>query len=171
MQAETLLPILMFVSLFILILLGYPVAFTLAGTAILFGYLGYLYEIFYWSDFGFIPAKVFAIVSNFTLMAVPLFVCMGITLEKSGIAEELLHCMEALFARIKGGLMMSVVIAGALLAASTGIIGATVVTMGALSLPTLLERGYNKPLACGTIATAGTLGQIIPALDCIGALG
>ena len=162
MDIETLLPLSMFVVLFALILTGFPVAFVLAGTAFLFGFIGYTFDIFLLSDLGFVPAKIFGIINNFTLVAVPLFIFMGITLEKSGIAEELLHTMELLCQKIRGGLTIALICVGALLAASTGIVGATVVTMGVLSLPTMMSRGYNRELSCGTIAASGTLGQIIP---------
>ena len=162
MDVETLLPLSMFVVLFAMILTGFPVAFVLAGTAFIFGFLGYALDIFLISDLGFVPAKIFGIISNFTLVAVPLFIFMGITLEKSGIAEELLQTMEQLCQKLRGGLTIALICVGALLAASTGIVGATVVTMGILSLPTMMARGYNKELSCGTIAASGTLGQIIP---------
>ncbi len=151
------LPGIMFLFLFIVLLLGYPVAFTLGGTALLFGYIG-----FGFGFFNLLPLRIWGIVTNFTLIAVPLFIYMGVMLERSGLAEELLETMSFLFGRLRGGLALSVVAVGALLAASTGIVGATVVTMGLLSLPTMLRRGYRKELATGTIAASGTLGQIIP---------
>jgi tripartite ATP-independent transporter DctM subunit len=159
---ETVLPLSMFAALFLLILTGFPVAFVLAGTGLAFGLLGAYLEIFYITDFGFIPSRIYGVMSNFTLIAVPLFIFMGMTLEKSGIAEELLITMEKLFRRFRGGLTLSIILVGALLAASTGIVGATVVTMGVLSLPTMLSRGYDSRLASGCIASSGTLGQIIP---------
>jgi tripartite ATP-independent transporter DctM subunit len=159
---ETLLPILMFPVLFVFLLSGFPVAFVLAGVSLAFALLGYAWDLFYLTDLGFIPTRVFGIVSNLTLVAVPLFIFMGMVLEKSGIAEELLTTMSDLFRRRHHSLAFAVVLVGALLAASTGIVGATVVTMGILSLPTMLEQGYDKRLATGTIAAAGTLGQIIP---------
>ncbi len=152
----------MFLTLFIFLLSGFPVAFVLGGTGLLFALIGYCFDIFYPSDLGFIPSKIYGAVQNFTLLAVPLFVFMGITLEKTGIAEDLLRTMEKLFSKCRGGLSISLIFVGMLLAASTGIVGATVVTMGVLSLPTLLEKKYDKRLACGTIAASGTLGQIIP---------
>jgi len=155
-------PLLMFLALFFGILLGFPVAFTLGGVAIIFGWACSYLDLFYTDDFAFIPSRVFGIVQNMTLIAVPLFIFMGITLEKSGLASELLESMQKVFKRVKGGLALSVVFVGALLAASTGIVGATVVTMGAMALPTMLKWGYQKELACGTIAASGTLGQIIP---------
>ena len=160
---EEFFPLLMFPVLFIGILSGFPVAFVLSGVGLLFGLLGHFWlDIFSLSDFGFISSKIFGVIENVTLIAVPLFIFMGITLEYSQIAEELLETMERLFSRLKGGLLYGIVLVGALLAASTGIVGATVVTMGALSLPVLLKRGYHPSLAAGTICAAGTLGQIIP---------
>jgi len=151
------LAIVLFVCIFILILSGYPVAFTLGGLSILFG-LAFLGPEF----FNFLPSRIMGTVTNVVLLAVPLFIFMGIMLEKSGLAESLLETMAMLFGTVKGGLAISVVIVGALLAASTGIVGATVITMGLISLPTMLKRGYSPELATGTIAASGTLGQIIP---------
>ncbi len=149
--------ILLFVCIFILILSGYPVAFTLGGLSVLFG-LVFLGPAF----FEFLPLQIMGRMTNVVLLAVPLFIFMGIMLEKSGLAESLLETMAMLFGTVKGGLAISVVIVGALLAASTGIVGATVITMGLISLPTMLKRGYSTELATGTIAASGTLGQIIP---------
>lgn len=149
--------IVLFVCIFILILSGYPVAFTLGGLSILFG-LAFLGPDF----FNFLPSRIMGTMTNVVLLAVPLFIFMGIMLEKSGLAESLLETMAMLFGTVKGGLAISVVIVGALLAASTGIVGATVITMGLISLPTMLKRGYSPELATGTIAASGTLGQIIP---------
>ncbi len=151
------LALLLFLALFILLLLGYPVAFTLAGVSIIFAYFITGGELF-----GLIPMRIYGTMQNFVLIAVPLFVYMGVMLEKSGIAERLLDTMAMLFGRIRGGLAIAVILVGTLLAASTGIVGATVVTMGLLSLPTMLKRKYSPELATGTIASAGTLGQIIP---------
>jgi tripartite ATP-independent transporter DctM subunit len=156
------LPLLMFVALLGAMMLGYPVAFSLGGVALIFAGIGTALELFYIDDLAFIPARIFGVVQNFTLIAVPLFIMMGITLDKSGLAQELLEAMQLLLRKVKGGLAISVVLVGALLAASTGIVGATVVTMGAIALPTMLRWGYQKELACGTIAASGTLGQIIP---------
>ncbi len=147
----------MFLVLTILLMIGFPVAFTLLGTALTFGLIG-----FGWDFFNLLPLRIWGVITNFTLLAVPLFVFMGVMLERSGIAEELLETMALLFGRMRGGLAISVVVVGALLGASTGIVGATVVTMGLLSLPTMLRRGYQPELATGTISAAGTLGQIIP---------
>ncbi len=149
--------LLLFVALFALLLLGYPVAFTLGGVSLIFGLLTFGFDFF-----NLMPLRIWGIMTNYVLLAVPLFVYMGLTLEKSGLAEELLETMALLFGRVRGGLALSVVFVGALLAATTGIVGATVVTMGLLSLPTMLKRGYSPELATGTIAASGTLGQIIP---------
>ncbi len=147
----------MFLVLTVLLMFGFPVAFTLLGTALGFGLIG-----FGWNFFNLLPLRIWGVMTNFSLMAVPLFVFMGVMLERSGIAEDLLETMALLFGRMRGGLAISVVVVGALLGASTGIVGATVVTMGLLSLPTMIRRGYQKELATGTIAASGTLGQIIP---------
>jgi tripartite ATP-independent transporter DctM subunit len=152
----------MFLVVCLLLMLGYPVAFTLAGTALAFAAGGILAGHF---DPGFLaalPARMFGTISNTTLIAVPLFILMGVILEKSRVAEELLGSMAKLFGSLRGGLGISVVVVGMLLAASTGIVGATVVTMGLLSLPSMLRTGYSPSLAAGTICATGTLGQIIP---------
>jgi tripartite ATP-independent transporter DctM subunit len=158
------LAILLFVLIFILILKGYPVAFTLGGVSVLFGFAVYYFapEFFHAAEFNALASRYKGTMDNYVLMAVPLFIFMGIMLEKSELAENLLETMAILFGKQKGGLAVSVVIVGALLAASTGIVGATVVTMGLISLPTMLKRGYSPELATGTIASSGTLGQIIP---------
>jgi len=152
----------MFLALCALILLGFPVAFTLAGTALIFAGIGWSLGVFDPSFFGFFPNRIYGVMTNEVLIAVPLFVFMGVMLERSKVAEELLDTMGQLFGKLRGGLGISVSVVGALLAASTGIVGATVVTMGLLSLPTMLRRGYDPALACGSISAAGTLGQIIP---------
>ena len=149
--------IILFISIFVLILYGYPVALTLGGLSMIYA-LCFL-DI---GAFSALPPRIFGIMQNYVLLAVPLFIFMGIMLEKSGLAESLLETMAILFGRIHGGLAISVVIVGALLAASTGIVGATVITMGLISLPTMLKRGYAPELASGVIAASGTLGQIIP---------
>ncbi len=147
----------MFAALFILLLAGFPVAFTLGAVALGFG------SIFLGIDFfNLLPLRIWGIMTNFTLLAVPLFVFMGVILEKSGIAEELLETMGRLFGRVRGGLAISVVAVGALLAATTGVVGASVVTMAVIALPAMLKHGYAPTLASGTIAASGTLGQIIP---------
>ena len=151
------LPIIFFIVAFILILIGYPVAFTLGGVAVIVGIWMFDIDFFY-----LLSLRIFGTMQNFVLLGVPLFVFMGMMLEKSGIAEKLLETMALLFDRFKGGLALSVIVVGALLAASTGIVGATVVTMGLISLPTMLKHGYAPTLAMGTIAASGTLGQIIP---------
>jgi len=144
------------------LLCGFPVAFTLGGTALIFGGLGVVSGVLELRDLMLYPDRIFGTMTNSVLMAVPLFVFMGVMLERSKVAEELLESMSYLMRRVRGGLGISVTIVGALLAASTGIVGATVVTMGLISLPTMLRRGYSPSLAAGTIAAAGTLGQIIP---------
>ena len=147
----------MFLALTILLMAGFPVTFTLLGTALTFGMIG-----FGWDFFNLLPLRIWGRMTNVTLAAVPLFVFMGVMLERSGLAEELLDTMGLLFGRLKGGLAISVVVVGMLLGASTGIVGATVVTMGLLAVPTMLRRGYQKELATGTVSASGTLGQIIP---------
>lgn len=152
----------MFLAVCLMLMLGYPVAFTLAGTALAFAAGGILAGHF---DAGFLaalPGRIFGTISNDTLIAVPLFILMGVILEKSRVAEELLDSMAKLFGTMRGGLGISVIVVGMLLAASTGIVGATVVTMGLLSLPSMLQAGYRPSLAAGTICATGTLGQIIP---------
>ena len=154
--------LLMFLSAIGFLIMGYPVAFTLAGTGLAFALLGSLMGVFDISILTAFPQRIFAIMSSEVLVAVPLFVFMGVMLERSKVAEELLDNMGRAFGSKPGGLAYSVTVVGALLAASTGIVGATVVTMGLLSLPTMLRRGYNIPFSCGTICASGTLGQIIP---------
>jgi len=156
------LDIFMVVVLCALLMAGYPVAFSLAGTALIFATLGLAFGVFDISYLRPFPQRIFGAVTNTTLIAVPMFIFMGVILEKSKIAEELLEAMAKLFGSLRGGLGLSVTVVGALLAASTGIVGATVVTMGLLSLPTMLRRGYDASFASGSIAAAGTLGQIIP---------
>ncbi len=151
------LPLFLFALIFVLILIGYPVAFTLGGLSILAGVLVFDIDFFY-----LLSLRISGTMSNFVLIAVPLFVYMGIMLEKSGLTESLLETMALLFGKFRGGLAISVIIVGAMLAASTGIVGAAVITMGLISLPTMLKRGYSPEIATGTIASAGTLGQIIP---------
>jgi len=155
-------PLLLFVSVCVVLLLGFPVAFSLGGTALLFSLVG-LYTDTFDADFlAAFPNRLYGIMTNQTLLAVPLFIFMGIMLEKAKIAEDLLGAMADLFGSLKSGLGLSVILVGMLLAASTGIVGATVVTMGLLSLPIMLKRGYPASLATGTICASGTLGQIIP---------
>ncbi len=154
--------LLLFLSVIVLLLAGFPVAFSLGGTALLFALVGVIGGGFESAFLSGIPNRIFGIMSNETLVAVPLFVFMGVTLERARIAEELLEALSSLFGSIRGGLGISVTLVGMLLAASTGIVGATVVTMGLLSLPTMLKRGYSPEVATGTICASGTLGQIIP---------
>ena len=156
------LPLVMFAVVFGALLAGYAVAPTLAGVALLFAFGGALFGVFDLSDLGFLPGRLFGIVTNQTLIAVPLFVAMGITLERTRIAETLLESLSALMGRVRGGLGMAVTVVGMMMAASTGIVGATVVTLGLLALPTMLRHGYDPKLATGTICATGTLGQIIP---------
>ncbi|MBN2646758.1 MAG: TRAP transporter large permease subunit [Thiotrichales bacterium] len=156
------LSLLLFALIFIALLIGFPVAITLAGVSLLFALFANAIGAFDIAFLQSIPSRIFSIMSNQTLIAVPLFVFMGIMLEKSKIAENLLQTMDESMRGIKGGLGIAVIIVGALLAASTGIVGATVVTMGLLALPTMLKQGYCPKLASGTICAAGTLGQIIP---------
>ncbi|MGB5333969.1 MAG: TRAP transporter large permease subunit [Woeseiaceae bacterium] len=153
---------LLFVAVVVVLLAGFPVAFTLGGTALIFAGFGILGGSFNEALLSGLPNRIFGIMTNETLVAVPLFVFMGVTLERARIAEELLETMSALFGTLRGGLGISVTLVGMLLAASTGIVGATVVTMGLLSLPTMLKRGYSPEVAAGTICASGTLGQIIP---------
>lgn len=154
--------LLLFLFVFLFLLLGYPVALTLAGTALGFAYFGELTETFDAAFLEALPNRLYGIMTNQTLVAVPLFVFMGVMLEKSRVAEKLLNTMATLFGPLRGGIGISVTLVGMLLAASTGIVGATVVTMGLLSLPTMLKRGYDPKIATGTICATGTLGQIIP---------
>jgi TRAP-type mannitol/chloroaromatic compound transport system permease large subunit len=162
MVIQEILDLLMFGMACVFLLCGFPVAFTLAGTALLFALLGLAFGVFDMGLFGAMASRIYGTMTNEVLIAVPLFVFMGVMLERSKVAEELLETMGAAFGSMRGGIGLSVSIVGALLAASTGIVGATVVTMGLLSLPTMLRRGYNPSLACGSICAAGTLGQIIP---------
>lgn len=148
------------VMLFVLIgvlLLGYPVAFSLGAVALLFGGIALGLDFF-----SLLPLRIWGIMTNFTLLAVPLFVFMGMILEKSGLAEDLIETMGQLFGRVRGGIGVSIILVGALLAATTGVVGATVVTMGVIALPVMLKHGYQTQLATGTIAASGTLGQLIP---------
>ncbi|EGP10025.1 TRAP transporter large permease [Afipia clevelandensis] len=148
---------LMLVAFFVLLLIGIPVGLTLAATGFVFGYLG-----FGASLFNLLPHRIFGVVTNGTLLAIPLFVFMGVMLEKSKLAEELMDVIGLAAGSLKGGLGIGIVLVGVLMGATTGIVGATVVTLGLLTLPGLLRRGYDKGLACGVICASGTLGQIIP---------
>ncbi len=164
----------MFAAALVLLAVGYPVAFSFAAVSILFGGIATYYEIVvdgftfaffaeeFLAMFSMMPFRIYEIMTNKILLAVPLFIFMGIVLQKSHLAERLLEAMGTLFGRIPGGVAVSTVIVGTMLAASTGVVGASVVAMGVISLPVMLKYGYNKPLACGTICASGTLGQIIP---------
>ena len=154
--------LLLFLTVCLVLMAGYPVAFTLGGVALLFAFAGILLSAFDASELGLLPNRLFGIFSNSTLIAVPLFVFMGMMLEKSRIAEHLLRTLARLFGPLPGGLAIAVVVVGALLAASTGIVGATVVTLGLLALPTMIRQGYRPDMASGLICATGTLGQMIP---------
>jgi len=149
--------IIMFFAALLLLLVGFPVAFTFGGVALLFGVYAEGADMF-----AFMPFRIYSIMENTVLMAIPLFIFMGIVLQKTRLAEQLLESMGTLFGRVRGGLAISTILVGALLAASTGVVGASVVAMGLISLPVMLKYNYDKKLACGTICGAGTLGQIIP---------
>jgi len=151
------LDLIMVIALILCLLGGYPVAWTLGGIATLFGIVGFGFDFFM-----FLPLRIWGRMTNFTLVAVPLFVFMGVVMERSGLAEDLLETMGDLFGKIRGGLAISIVLVGAVLGASTGIVGATVVTMGVISLPVMLKSGYKAEMATGVISASGTLGQIIP---------
>ena len=155
-------PLMMFLCVGLVLLSGYPVAFSLAGTALVFALIGQVSGTLDAAFLSALPNRLYGIMTNATLVAVPLFVFMGVMLERSKVAERLLDTMARLFGPLRGGLGISVTVVGMLLAASTGIVGATVVTMGLLSLPTMLKRGYDPRVATGTICASGTLGQIIP---------
>ena len=157
-----LVPLFMFAAVFAALILGYPAAATLAGVALAFALGGALFGVFDLGDLGFLPGRLFGIVTNQTLLAVPLFVFMGVMLEKTRIAERLLACLTGLMSGARGGLACAVILVGMLMSASTGIVGATVVTLGLIALPTMLKAGYDSRVATGTIAATGTLGQIIP---------
>ena len=157
-----LIPLLLLTVICVALLVGYPVAFTLAGVSILFALICIPFGMFDPTILKSIPIRIFGIMNNVTLLAVPLFIYMGTVLEKSGIAAKMLENMAAAFKNTKGGLSISIIFVGALLAASTGIVGATVVTMGLMSLPILINQGYEKSFSTGLVASTGTLGQIIP---------
>jgi len=154
--------ILMFPAIIGVLLLGFPVAFTLSGMSLLFAFGGWAFGVIDLGLLGSVPSRIFGIMTNLVFVAIPLFVFMGVVLERSRIAEELLITLGILFGRMRGGLGLSVVFVGALLAASTGVVGASVVTMGLLSLPAMMRAGYDTRLACGIICSSGTLGQVIP---------
>ncbi len=163
----------MFFAALVLLVVGYPVAFTFGAVSMLFGAIGVVVELLpdlsmaavseeFFLMFSMMPFRIYSIMTNTILMAVPLFILMGIVLQKSDLAERLLESMGVLFGKVRGGVAISTVIVGTLLAASTGVVGASVVAMGVISLPVMLKYGYSKRLATGTICAAGTLGQIIP---------
>src|SRR5690606_18416280 len=162
MAINEILDVLMFATLCVAILAGFPVAFTITDVSLLFAGLGTALGVFNFDILGAFPQRIFGIMTNQVLIAVPLFIFMGVMLERSRVAEQLLESMALLFGRMRGGLGIAVCVVGALMAASTGIVGATVVTMGLLALPTMLRRGYSGSLSSGMICAAGTLGQIIP---------
>ncbi len=151
------LALMMLGAFFGLLMIGIPVGLTLAATGFVFGYLGFGATLF-----NLLPARIFGVVTNYTLLAIPLFVFMGVMLEKSRLAEDLMDTLALATGRLRGGMGLAIILVGVLMGASTGIVGATVVTLGLLTLPTLIRRGYSKSLACGTICASGTLGQIIP---------
>lgn len=152
----------LFFGVIAILMLGFPVAYSLAGASLLVASIGWYLEVFDFSNFGALASRYIGFMSNEVLVAVPLFIFMGVLLERSGIAEALLGTMGRLFGRVRGGLGFAVIIVGALLAASTGVVGATVVTMGLISLPAMMRAGYDPKLGTGVIAASGTLGQIIP---------
>ena len=157
MPFNEILALLMLVGFFVLLLSGIPVALTLATTGLVFGYIGFGAELF-----NLLPSRIFGVVTNYTLIAMPLFVFMGVMLEKSKLAEDLMEVIAHAAGNLRGGLGIGIIIVGVFMGATTGIVGATVVTLGLLTLPTLLRRGYDKGLSCGVICASGTLGQIIP---------
>jgi len=157
-----LMPLFLFLGVGVVLLAGYPVALSLGGTALVFALVGEWFGLFDPAFIAALPNRIYGVMTNETLIAVPLFVFMGVMLERSKVAEDLLDTMAMLFGPLRGGLGISVTVVGMLLAASTGIVGATVVTMGLLSLPTMLRRNYDPSVAAGTICASGTLGQIIP---------
>lgn len=156
-MAAELMPMLLAAGFFLLLMIGFPVAIALAASGLLFGYLGFGMGLF-----NLLPARIHGVLTNYTLMAVPLFVFMGVMLERSRITEELLDVVGFVAGGLRGGMGLAIILVGVLMGASTGIVGATVVTLGLLTLPSFLRRNYNKALACGTICASGTLGQIIP---------
>ena len=162
METADIMSIMLLVTLCVVMLLGFPVAFTLSGVAVLFALFGSLIGEFDMIFYAAIPSRFFGVMSNEILVAVPLFVFMGVMLERSRLAEELLDVIGHAAGGLRGGMGLAIILVGVLMGASTGIVGATVVTLGLLTLPVFLRRGYSKSLACGTICASGTLGQIIP---------
>ena len=171
MPLAEILAILMVVAVIAALMAGYPVALTLAGVSLLFGLLGHLLGVMGLGILGALPQRIFGVMTNDVLLAIPLFIFMGVMLERSRIAEDLLERMGRLFGRLRGGLGFSVVVVGALLAASTGIVGATAVTMGLIMLPAMMRHGYDPRLAAGTVAASATLAQIIPPSTVLVVLG
>lgn len=157
MSLEEMLAIAMVVAFFALLMIGVPVAIAIGTSALVFGYIGFGPMLF-----NLLPSRMYGVVTNYTLMAVPLFVFMGVAFEKSRLAEDLLDVIGHFFGRFSGGMGVALILIGVMLGAATGIVGATIVTLGLLTLPTLLRRGYSKSLSCGVICASGTLGQIIP---------
>jgi tripartite ATP-independent transporter DctM subunit len=162
MELVDYLPLILFLTVGVVLLTGYPVALSLGGTALIFAFVGEWFGVFDHAFLDALPSRIYGVMTNETLIAVPLFVFMGVMLERSRVAESLLDTMAMMFGPMRGGLGISVTVVGMLLAASTGIVGATVVTMGLLSLPTMLKRHYSPSVAAGAICASGTLGQIIP---------
>ena len=156
------LAIVMFVGFFIFIMSGYPVGYSFAATAILFGGIGYALGAFDLNLLKLLPSRWFGTMSDFTLLAIPFFIFMGAVFERSGLAEELLETVGRLMGRVRGGLALAVILVGTLLAATTGVVAATIIMMGMLALPTMLRHGYDKQLATGVITASGTLAQMIP---------
>lgn len=163
MSVEFLLPLIMFLTLGVLLFTGYPVGYVLGGVGLIFGYIGYELDVFAFRQYFNIVTRVWgSVVANQVLVAIPMFILMGTVFERSGVADDLLKCLQVLLRRIPGGLAMAVTLMGTIMAATTGIVGASVVMLTLITLPTMLERGYDKRLATGTIAAAGTLGVLIP---------
>ncbi|MBT5984499.1 MAG: TRAP transporter large permease subunit, partial [Thiotrichales bacterium] len=159
----------MFATFIALIFTGFPVAWVLAGVGIIYAGVGYVTDMLNWTFTGLdyntlkiLHGRIFSIMYNWVLVALPMFIFMGLMLEKSGVAEQMMHSMQKLFGNVKGGLAITVTLIGIILAASTGIIGASVVLLGLMSLPVMLKQNYDKPIALGTIAASGTLGILIP---------
>ena len=157
MSGTEILAILMLVAFFGLLMLGVPVALTLATTGFIFGFLGFGTGLF-----NLLPARIYGVVANYQWLAIPLFVFMGVMLEKSRLADDLLDVVGHIAGGLRGGMAIGIIMVGVLMGATTGIVGATVITLGLLTLPTLLKRGYDPGIACGAICASGTLGQIIP---------
>lgn len=169
MEANTILVVLMFITFILLLLSGFPIAYVLVGTSILFAFIGWFSDMYFgtitglgYNSLGMMVNRIYAIMSNWVLVAIPMFVFMGLMLDQSGIAEKMMIAMQELFGKVRGGLAVTVTLIGIILAASTGIIGASVVLLGLLSLPAMLKQNYSKSLAAGTVCASGTLGIIIP---------